>query len=195
MAEEKIKWTDEQEEAIQAIDNNALVSASAGSGKTALMMEKVARLVMNEGIKGQKKPIPIKKMMMFTFTKAVARELRIKVVKKLTEQIHKSPEKAEELRAQIEDVAIASISTIDSLCSTLVRNYFQKAEVDPSYSVMEKDEAALYFNRAMIKVLNQLDLEQDPSYVDVKRLLGAEINADIIAAYDLLEIIKTILII
>ena len=183
MAEEKIKWTDEQEQAIQAINENSLVSASAGSGKTALMMEKVARLVINEGIPNQEKPVEIKKMMIVTFTKAVARELRTKVVKKLTEQIHKSPEKAAELRDQIEDVAIASISTIDSLCSTLVRMYFQKAEVDPSYAVMEQDEADLYFNRAMTKVLAQLDLEQNESYVIVKRLLGRDLNDNIKASY------------
>ena len=101
MAEEKVLWTPEQEEAIKAIGKNALVSASAGSGKTALMMEKVARLVINEEIDGLKEPMHIKNMMIVTFTKAVARELRTKVVKKLTEQIYKNPEKAKELREQI----------------------------------------------------------------------------------------------
>ncbi|MCR4874759.1 MAG: UvrD-helicase domain-containing protein [Clostridia bacterium] len=183
MAEEKITWTPEQEEAIRAIKTNALVSASAGSGKTALMMEKVARLVTNEEIDGLKEPVAIKSMMIVTFTKAVARELRTKVVKKLTEQIHLHPEKAEVLRNQIEDVAIASISTIDSLCSTLVRTYFQKAEVDPAFAVMEQEEADLYFNRAMSKVLAQLDLEQNEGYIDVKRLLGKDLNDDIKAGY------------
>ncbi len=183
MAEEKITWTPEQEKAIRAIKTNALVSASAGSGKTALMMEKVARLVTNEEIDGLKEPVAIKSMMIVTFTKAVARELRTKVVKKLTEQIHLHPEKAEVLRNQIEDVAIASISTIDSLCSTLVRTYFQKAEVDPAFAVMEQEEADLYFNRAMSKVLAQLDLEQNEGYIDVKRLLGKDLNDDIKAGY------------
>ena len=183
MAEEKVKWTPKQEEAIRAINTNALVSASAGSGKTALMMEKVARLVTNEEMDGLKAPVEIKKMMIVTFTKAVARELRTKVVKKLTEQIHLHPEKAEELRNQIEDVAIASISTIDSLCSTLVRTYFQKAEVDPAFAVMEQEEADLYFNRAMTKVLAQLDLEQNEGYIDIKRLLGKDLTDNIKAGY------------
>ena len=173
MAEEKkVKWTKSQLAAIKSIDKDTLVSASAGSGKTSLMMEKIARMVANEDIDGLKEAKDIKKMMIVTFTREVARELKIKVAGKLLKSIFTYPNKAERLREQIEDIAIASISTIDSLCSSIVRMYFQKAEVDPAFSVMEQEEADLYFSRAVTKVIHENDLISDEKYLALKSFLG-----------------------
>ncbi len=173
MAEEKkVKWTPSQLAAIKSIDKDTLVSASAGSGKTSLMMEKIARMVANEDIDGLKEPKDIKKMMIVTFTREVARELKIKVAGKLLKSIFTYPDKAERLREQIEDIAIASISTIDSLCSSIVRMYFQKAEVDPAFAVMEQEEADLYFSRAVTKVVHANDLISNEKYLALKNFLG-----------------------
>ena len=174
MAEKEIKWTESQLAAINSTKNNTLVSASAGSGKTSLMMEKIARMVANKEIKELDKKYEIKRMMIVTFTKEVARELKIKVAGKLVKSIYKYPDEATHLIEQIEDISIASISTIDALCSSLIRMYFQKAEVDPTFSVMEQDEADLYFLRAVTKVLHENDLASSPTYLALINFLGYE---------------------
>ncbi|MBE5763569.1 MAG: hypothetical protein E7338_05045 [Clostridiales bacterium] len=184
MAEEKVEWTPSQLEAIGSIKQNTLVSASAGSGKTSLMMEKIARMVANKDIKGLDKPMQIKNMMIVTFTKEVARELKIKVAGKLVKSIYAYPDEAEHLINQIEDISIASISTIDSLCSSIVRMYFQKADVDPAFTVMEQEEADLYFFRAVTKVLRKNDLAATSKYLALQKFLGSDLQKLIQKGYN-----------
>ncbi len=169
---EEKTWSKEQLSAINSVDANTLVSASAGSGKTELMMEKVGRMVVGE-IEGHKgKENNIKNMMIVTFTKAVARELKVKVVNKLTETLQKPKVDRKRIIEQIEDVAIANISTIDSLCTNIVRTYFDEAGVDPTFTIMDEDESKLYLNRAIKKVIEQKNLEMKQEYVDLKALLS-----------------------
>jgi len=179
---EKKEWSPEQLNAINSVDKDTLVSASAGSGKTELMMEKVSRLVLGK-IPNHKEPMGIKKMMIVTFTKAVAKELKVKVVLKLTETMQEEKAKAREIRNQIEDVAIASISTIDSLCTNMVRNYFDVAKVDPTFTIMDEDESALYLNRAINRVIELNDLGMSAAYVDLKNFLGYALVDNIKKAY------------
>ena len=180
---EEKTWSDEQQAAINSVDKDTLVSASAGSGKTELMMEKVARMVVG-GIKGHEKECtPIKKMMIVTFTKAVARELKVRVVSKLTETMQKPGVDRKNIIRQIEDVAIANISTIDSLCTNIVRTYFDAAGVDPTFTIMDEDESKLYLNRAIKKVLEEENTMMHQEYIDLKALLGDGIVESLRTAY------------
>ena len=175
--------------AINTIDSNVLVSASAGSGKTFIMTQKVAKLVSGE-IANCNVPQPISNMMIVTFTRASAKDLKIQVTATLIEAIQKQkdeyakekdPKKKEEinqkienLKEQMEDVATASISTIDSLCSNIVREYSDLADVDPSYTIMEEDESSLSLAKAIKNVLNNLNNTPDENYLRLLKFFGEE---------------------
>ena len=168
--------------AINTIDSNVLVSASAGSGKTFIMTQKVAKLVSGE-IENCSVPQPISNMMIVTFTRASAKDLKIQVTAALIEAIQKLKdeafkekdpkkkeainEKIDNLKEQMEDVATASISTIDSLCSNIVREYSDLADVDPSFTIMEEDESNLSLEKAIKNVMKELNNNPDEDYSDV----------------------------
>ena len=100
-----INWTKEQLEVINSVDANTLVSASAGSGKTAVMLERVVRLITGENGKGK---IPLKRIIMVTFNESVASELKSKIGARLAKELANSNDR-EYLREQIEDIPLADI--------------------------------------------------------------------------------------
>ncbi len=175
--------------AVNTIDSNVLVSASAGSGKTFIMTQKVAKLVSGE-IENCNVPQPISNMMIVTFTRASAKDLKIQVTAALIEAIQKlkddlfkekDPQKKEAINAkidnlkeQMEDVATASISTIDSLCSNIVREYSDLADVDPSFTIMEEDESNLSLAKAIKNVMKELNNNPDEDYLRLYKFFGED---------------------
>ena len=173
--------------AINTLDSNVLVSASAGSGKTFIMTQKVAKMVSGS-IESSPTPKPITNMMIVTFTRASAKDLKTKVVEAIIKTIQDLKDKysqekdntkkaeinktIELLKGQMEDVAIASISTIDSLCSNIVREYSSIADVDPSFTVMEEDEANLSLSKAIKNVLRELNKNPDEDYLKLYKFFG-----------------------
>ena len=173
-----------RELAIENIDSNILVSASAGSGKTHLMTQKVGAMVSGD----VKKRFAISNLMIVTFTKASAKELKTRVSDKLLETIQllsakckktadpkekqELEERIEFLKMQMEDLPLASISTIDSLCSQIVRQYFQQAQVDPAFIVMEEDEAGLLFNKAVSNALREYNEKPSNAYLKLIKFFG-----------------------
>ena len=104
-----INWTKEQLDVIASIDNNTLVSASAGSGKTAVMLERIMRLI--SGGDGRA-PIPLRRIMISTFNESVAAELKNKINAALFKLIESGSGDRDFLRMQIEDLPLADISTL-----------------------------------------------------------------------------------
>ena len=88
--EADMAWTKEQQLAIDQRDKNILVAAAAGSGKTAVLVERIKKLVIDEGV-------PIDRMLIVTFTNAAAAEMKEKIRKALIEEIDKAPEQAGKL--------------------------------------------------------------------------------------------------
>ena len=116
----KTKWTKEQERVIKTRDCNLLVSAAAGSGKTAVLVERIISMVM--GKYGQE-PIDIDNLLVVTFTRAAAGEMRERVLKALEEAALADPFN-EHLRKQTTYIHNAKITTIDSFCNDVVREYY-----------------------------------------------------------------------
>ena len=137
-------FTPEQNSAINTYGQDILVSASAGSGKTATMMAKIGQMVTGNAKQLNNEVIDVKNLMIVTFTKAVAKELKEKVIKALLEEIKKAPESGyEKLQSQIENLPLANISTLHSMCSSILRQHFNEADIDPSFSVIEDTDAAV----------------------------------------------------
>lgn len=146
-----INWTNEQLEVINSVDANTLVSASAGSGKTAVMIERVVRLITGEN--GAQKT-PLKRIIMVTFNESVASELKSKISARLSKELATSEDR-EYLREQIEDVPLADISTLHSLCSTIIKNNFAYLEIEPSFSIVDENEKQVLFGKAIAGVMKE----------------------------------------
>ena len=123
--------TPAQEKAINT-KGNVLVSAAAGSGKTAVLVEKVVKMVCNES-----NPIDIDKLLVVTFTNAAANEMKTRISKSLSEKLKSNPENFH-LRKQKLLLSSANICTIDSLCISLAREYFYKLGIPSDFKIADK---------------------------------------------------------
>ncbi len=117
--------TREQLEVLENDKKNLIVSASAGSGKTWVMIEQISRLIVE-------KQVPIKKMLILTFTKAAAGEMRERLNKALLSQ---KPTKF--ILEQIDDLSVCDISTIDAFCERLVRRNIDRLPLDENFRIIE----------------------------------------------------------
>lgn len=127
-------WTKDQQNAITARGGGLLVSAAAGSGKTAVLVERVIRLVCDEN-----NPCSLDRLLVVTFTKAAASEMRERIGKALETELAKHPNSAYLLRQQML-LPAAQICTMDSFCNTLVKTYFHEADVSPDFRILDDSE-------------------------------------------------------
>ena len=146
-------WTKEQKEAIDIQDKNILVSASAGSGKTAVLVERVINKVL-------KYKIDIDKILVVTFTNAAASELKDRLLNALYQKIDEEPKNVF-LKRQIKLLSRASIQTLDSFCIELVRSNFHILDIDPNFKICDNSKSAIIKNEVMTKLIEEKYVEAD----------------------------------
>ena len=132
-----VKWTTQQQKVIDARDRNILVSAAAGSGKTAVLVERIIQMVIDD-----KRPIDIDRLLIVTFTKAAASEMRERIEKALERKLMENPDNLH-LQKQMTLVHSAQITTIHSFCKSIIQNYFSVIELDPSVRLVDEVELQL----------------------------------------------------
>ena len=130
------RWTEEQLSAIETRDKTLLVSAAAGSGKTATLTERIIRQLTDEN------PISVDSLLVVTFTNAAAAELRAKISRALTEAVEKNPEN-KTLKEQLYLLPSAKIRTIDSFCNDILKNNCDRVGVPPNYRIADAAECEL----------------------------------------------------
>lgn len=167
-----MKWTKEQQTVIDSVERNTLISASAGSGKTAVMIERIMRLICGRKEEPRSEPIPVKRIMMVTFTEAVASELRTKIARSLKKEMLKEGAAVEYLRDQIEDLPLCDISTLHAFCCNLIRSNFQALQIDPSFGILEPESGKLLFLRAVEDVLGEREEQYDRTLDVLTKLAG-----------------------
>lgn len=137
------KWTSRQLEAITARNRDILVSAAAGSGKTAVLIERIVSLLA-EGLQ-------LDRLLVVTFTHAAADEMK----ERLTDLLGQAAEKNPALRAQYAMLGRADISTLHSFCARLVKQHFQAAGTDPLSKLADDNQAQELLNQALDEVIDQ----------------------------------------
>ena len=143
----KEKLTTEQKQAI-AEDKNILVSASAGSGKTYTL---VYRILAELG-----RGTPLKKILVLVFNDAAAEELRQRLARELYNQILlPETEETQFFREAIDDLPNAHIGTTHSFCANMIRQYFDKIDISPTFAVANEDTTSILMNMAMDEVLDE----------------------------------------
>jgi ATP-dependent exoDNAse (exonuclease V) beta subunit (contains helicase and exonuclease domains) len=130
-------WTKAQQKVIDTRNRNVLVSAAAGSGKTAVLVERIISMI-SEG----ENPIDIDRLLVVTFTNAAAAEMRSRIGKAIEEKLLKQPDN-QHLQKQISLLQSAQITTIHSFCLNVIRNYFHRIDLDPSFKIAEESEITL----------------------------------------------------
>ncbi len=132
-----INFTKEQQKVIDLRHRNILVSAAAGSGKTAVLVERIIRMVCDETV-----PVDIDRLLIVTFTNAAASEMRERIGAGIAEQLRLHPE-SEHIQRQSTLLHNAQITTIDSFSLFLIRNHFNEIGLDPAFRVADEGESKL----------------------------------------------------
>lgn len=133
MAERKIKWTDQQKDAITAEGSDVLVTASAGTGKTTVLSGRCVHIVSEKS--------DVRNILVLTFTEAAAEQMRSKIAETLkNEYLRKHDNK---LRFQLILLQGSDISTIHSFCKRIITEHFYKLGLDPAFRVIDSDEQKL----------------------------------------------------
>ena len=132
-----VKWTREQQQVIESRGKNLLVSAAAGSGKTALLVERIIRMV-TEG----EHPLDIDQLLVMTFTNAAAAEMRERIGAAIEARLLEEPDN-EHLQIQSALIHHAQITTIDSFCLHVIREHFNQLDLDPSFRIGDEGELML----------------------------------------------------
>ena len=127
-----MNWTEEQKQAICENKSNILVSAAAGSGKTAVLVERIINKVINENI-------DIDKILIVTFTNAAASEMRERILEAIYKKIEENPNN-QNLQRQITLLNKANICTIDSFCIDVIKNNFFEIDVSPNFRIGDTSE-------------------------------------------------------
>ncbi|WP_315523267.1 helicase-exonuclease AddAB subunit AddA [Pseudoramibacter alactolyticus] len=149
-----MQWTTEQKAAISSRHQNLLVSAAAGSGKTALLIERIRRLVVDEDV-------DVDSLLVLTFTRAAAGEMRERLSTALSEALMActNADKRRRLSNQLRCLSGASIETIHAFCGDLVREFFQEVGADPNYRIGDDVELDRLQDEAMTAVFEERYLE------------------------------------
>lgn len=138
-----MQWTNEQEQAINESGSNILVAAAAGSGKTAVLVERIINKIIN-------KKIDIDKILVVTFTNLAAAQMRERILDAIYKRIEENPESVH-LQRQITLLPKANICTIDSFCLDIVKNNFFELDISPNFRIADEIE---------LKILKQETLEE-----------------------------------
>ncbi|MEE1197853.1 MAG: helicase-exonuclease AddAB subunit AddA [Acutalibacteraceae bacterium] len=142
-----IEFTKPQENAIEAA-SGALVSAAAGSGKTAVLVERVIRKLCGEN------PIDADRLLVVTFTDAAAREMRMRIEKRIGEECRKHPDNHFLVKQKLQ-LRSAKICTIDSFCIELVRENFDRLGINPDFSIADEGYLVVLAENTLTEVLNE----------------------------------------
>ena len=178
-----------QQAAIDQRQANILVSAAAGSGKTAVLTERVLKRIIGEG---EEKPIDLDRFLIVTFTSAAAQEMKERITNKLMQKMNQLlegdtegeigkqvkdekpiAEKIEYLEKQMALMPQASISTIHSFCLKTIKNYFNRLDIDPNIKVGKEAELSMMRLEILDELMeNYLD-EENPEFLELAEVYGS----------------------
>lgn len=152
------KWTENQHNAIYATNGSVLVSAAAGSGKTAVLVERIIKLITREN-----SPVDVDRLLVVTFTRAAAAEMKERVTEALNKLLRDDPFN-KNLLIQKQKMFRANISTIDSFCIDIAREYFYVLNIKQDFRVADENELTVLKNDAMEDTLEHFYNENSADF-------------------------------
>ncbi len=161
-----VKWNKGQLEAIEASGSSVLVSAAAGSGKTAVLVERIIRRLTDE-----KNPCDIEDFLIVTFTRAAAAQMKDKISRALSLKIAEDPSNRHLKECKFK-LPFANISTIDSFCISLVRDNFNAAGISPDFSILDDAKLNILRRNALDRLIEEFHNERSEEF----RILNETLN-------------------
>ena len=159
-----MQLTPEQKKVVEVREKNILVSAAAGSGKTAVLVERILGLILDE-----KNPVDIDRLLIVTFTNAAAGEMRQRIGDAIEKRLEAEPDN-EHLQRQATLLHRAQITTIDSFCLFVIKNNFNEIGLDPGFRVADTGEIELLKQDIINELFEEL-LDKEETRKDFVRLL------------------------
>ncbi len=163
----KREWTKSQKQAINCKGGSVIVSAAAGSGKTAVLVERVIKLLTDP-----QKPIDADRLLIVTYTRAAAGELKERLHNKLSELLRADPFNKALLRQQTL-LSKANISTIDSFCSSIVKEFFYVLDIDRNFRIADESELKLIKADALKLTLDSMYADAEPDFFHLVEAFGS----------------------
>ncbi|PBD80041.1 helicase-exonuclease AddAB subunit AddA [Clostridioides difficile] len=155
------KWTKEQLEVIESRECNLLVAAAAGSGKTAVLVERIIQMITS-----RENPIDIDKLLVVTFTNAAASEMRERIGDAIGKALDENPEN-KHLQNQLVLLNKSSITTIHSFCLDVIKSNFHRINLDPNFRIGDQTECAILKQEAIEEVFEDLYEERDEGFLNL----------------------------
>lgn len=167
-----VKWTKEQLQVIDSRNSNLLVSAAAGSGKTAVLIERIIKLILDE-----KNPIDINKLLVVTFTKAAATEMRERVGKAIEKALENDVNN-EHLQKQFLLLSGADITTIDSFCKNVLTSNAHIVDYDSNIKVIDPGENEILASEIIDELFLELYEKRDEKFLKLVDWYASKSNDD-----------------
>jgi ATP-dependent helicase/nuclease subunit A len=155
------KWTDEQLSAIKTRNCNLLVAAAAGSGKTAVLVERIIKIITNK-----ENPVDIDKLLVVTFTNAAAAEMKERIADAISKELEKSPN-SKNLQKQLTLLNRANITTMHSFCLDVIKNNFHRVDLDPSFRIGDQTEGILIKSEVIEEIFEDKYDEGDVGFTNL----------------------------
>lgn len=161
-----MQWTAEQQKVIELRNRNILVSAAAGSGKTAVLVERIIRMLTDEA-----HPVDVDRLLIVTFTEAAAAEMKERIRGAIEKTLEQQPGNVH-LQRQATLIHSAQIMTIHSFCLSVIREHFHVIGIDPGFRIAEEGERKLLKQDVLEKLLEACYAEGDTAFLELTEKLG-----------------------
>ena len=165
-----VAWTEEQKKVIDLRDRNILVSAAAGSGKTAVLVERIITMLTADT-----SPVSVDQLLSVTFTEAAAAEMKERIRTAIEKKLEEYPEN-EHLKQQATLIHNAQITTIHSFCLSVIRDHFHTIDLDPGFRIGEEGELKLLKHDVLETLLEEQYQLARPEYLDFTLAYGGGRN-------------------
>lgn len=166
----EVKWTNEQLNAIKEDRNNVLVAAAAGSGKTAVLVERIINKIIN-------KNVDIDKILVVTFTNAAASEMRERILEAIYKKIEENPND-NRLTRQITLLSKSNICTIDSFCLDVVKNNFYEIGISPNFRIADTTELELLKQETIEELFEEKYAENNKDFIQLLETYSGYLSDD-----------------
>lgn len=155
------KWTDEQLLAIETRGKNLLVAAAAGSGKTAVLVERIIKIITDDN-----NPVDIDKLLVVTFTNAAASEMRERIGDAISKKLEEMPD-SKMLQRQLALLNKSNITTIHSFCLDIIKNNFHLIDLDPGFRIGDETECTLIKQDVLIELFEDKYDKEDEGFLNL----------------------------
>lgn len=165
-----VQWTEEQQKVIELRNRNILVSAAAGSGKTAVLVERIIRILTDS-----ENPVDVDRLLIVTFTEAAAAEMKERIREAIEKELENRPEDVH-LQRQATLIHSARITTIHSFCLSVIKEHFHVIDIDPGFRIAEEGELKLLKQDVLEDLLEECYGDGNKEFLEFVEKLGSGRN-------------------